>query len=319
MSSDNAIKKTMPSPGNPPFWYGSFSAVWVYLPVPLAVLDDLLQGENENLRAFAFQDLGKSMGLMNFNFMTYGADSGINDPAAYADILKPISYNDKPPASFGVEPTHECEINILSYSAARKAQVPFGLSSSDFIRGHDHTKTIGNYRLWVPCDDRIAVYWGMHNFGENKLMTPPFVYQMPCWNNSSQPVWDVKIPAPMGEPAGNTLFHFVADDLKGRPGVEQGNQSEIIDLSLWPHAEEKPDTRRLVASRRNAFGVYNILTRDSKERMPGFELNIGNSSHVLVSELHRMLDQGGAIEPAGMMTYFSQPAVSESSLYYFDI
>ena len=145
---------------------------------------------------------------MNINFMTYGSDSGVNDPQSYADFTKPITYDSPMPASMGIEPTHECEINILSYSAAREAQVPFGLSSSEFIKGKDHTKTIGNYRLWVPCDDRIAVYWGMHNFGENKLMTHPFSYTYPAMSSPGRDTWDFTIPGVVEEAPDKKLFQF---------------------------------------------------------------------------------------------------------------
>jgi hypothetical protein len=324
MTESKSVLNTMPTPKNPPFWYGSFSALWVYFPVPISVLDDILGTQSASLKAFKFDDLskdGQDMGLMNINFMTYSSDSGVNDPQSYYDITKTINYGDDAPAGMGVEPTHECEINIVSYSDAKSAQTPFGLSSSGFIRGHDHTKTIGNYRLWVPCDDRIAVYWGMHNFGENKLMTYPFTYQNPSLNNPTCTTWNFTIPASMSESSANTLFSLEIDDLEGRTGVVSSNQSEIIDFSLYPHSESKPTPtqQRLVASRRNIFGAFKCMTNDSGGTMPTCKFSNGDSAHAVVADLGKMLGTGQMLQPAGVMTFFTAPVIAESSLYYADI
>lgn len=318
MTESDGVHRAMPTPGNPPFWYGSFSALWVYYAVPIAVLDPILATQSASLKAFAFDDLAtdEPMGMMNINFMAYSSDSGVNDPQAYADITKPITYGDNPPASLGTEPTHECEINIVSYGAERRAQTPFGLSSSDFILGRDHTKTIGNYRLWVPCDDRIAVYWGMHNFGENKVMTHPFTYTTPALNNLTCTRWDLTIPAPVTEPAGGRLFSLQIDDLDGRAGVVASNQSEILDFSLYPHREEGVG-QRLVGSRRNIFGAFRCMTKASGGTMPTPDLDIGSSSHGIVGDLKKVFR--AKRETCGVMTYATPPVIAESSLYYADI
>ncbi|MEL7091263.1 MAG: hypothetical protein AAFN94_05970 [Pseudomonadota bacterium] len=299
--------------------------MWVYLPVPIATLNEILGTQCDSLAAFPFEDLsaGGDMGLMNINFMTYASDSGVNDPQSYADITKPITFHDPMPASMGIEPTHECEINIVSYSRAKEAQTPFGLSSSQFIEGRDHTKRIGNYRLWVPCDDRIAVYWGMHNFGENKLMTYPFVYNNPAPNNPGRDLWDFTIPATVDEPANETLFALKVQDIAEGPGVVASNQSEIIDFSLYPHAATNPPQQRLVASRRNVFGQFKCMTMDSAKAagmaIPPCELTIGNAAHQAVSDLKTMLSTSNTLQPVGLMTYGSQPVIAESSLYFADI
>ena len=326
MATNDTLSDKIPAVGKPPFLYGSFSAIWVYFRVPLATLNQILAKQSGALQAFPFADLsegGLDFGLMNINFMTYSSDSGVNDPQSYADILKPPPPGDDAPASMGIEPTHECEINILSYAKARAAQTPFGLTSSQFIQGRDHTKTLGNYRLWVPCDDRIAVYWGMRNFGENKVMTYPFTYNNPAPNNPARTCWDFTIPAPVGEPETSTLFRVLVDDLAGGPGVVGANQSEIIDFSLYPHAATNPPSQRLVASRRNVFGLFTCMTLDSAAAaglaLPDCSVKLGNSSHPIVADLAAMLGGSGQFRPAGMMTYHSQPAVAESALYYADI
>lgn len=326
MGTNDTVSDKIPAVGNPPFLYGSFSAIWVYFRVPVATLNQILAKQSGSLEAFAFSDLsdgGQDYGLMNINFMTYSSDSGVNDPQSYADILKPPPPGDDAPASMGIEPTHECEINIVSYAKARAAQTPFGLTSSQFIQGRDHTKTLGNYRLWVPCDDRIAVYWGMRNFGENKVMTYPFTYNNPAPNNPARTCWDFTIPAPVEEPETNTLFRVSVDDLDGRPGVVGSNQSEIIDFSLYPHAATNPSSQRLVASRRNVFGQFACMTLDSAKAagvaFPDCTVKLGNSTHSMVGDLATMLGGSGQFRPAGLMTYRSAPVIAESALYYADI
>ncbi|MGB7335603.1 MAG: hypothetical protein WBD01_07425 [Salaquimonas sp.] len=328
-AQSNPVTNTIPTPDIAPFWYGSFSALWVYLPVPLATLNAALQSQSSDLVAYKFDDLssgGTDMGMVNINFMTYASDSGINDPQAYADILKPVSINDKnPPASFGIEPTHEVEFNIVASSKSRAAQTPVGLSSHEFIIGRDHTKTIGNYRLWVPCDDRIAVYWGMMHFGENKVMTHPFIYNTPSMNNYLQTTpstrnWGFTIPGPVEDNPVDTMFALTIDDLDGKLGVIDSNQAELIDLSLYPHPSlaTKGVKPRLVASRRNVFGGFKCMTTQSGGTMPGCQLTLGNSSHPMVADMGKLLGSAGNVKPVGVMTYFSPPAVCESSLYYFD-
>jgi hypothetical protein len=206
----------------------------------------------------------------------------------------------------------------VAYPKARESMVPQGLTSSEFIIGRDHTKTIGNYRLWVPCDDRIAVYWGMHNFGENKVMTHPFTYVNPALNNSGCTKWDFTIPGPIEGNSSDTLFRLMVADLDNMPGVEPGDQSEIIDLSLIPHKAEKPASQRLVASRRNIFGQFKCLTREAKVAMPEFEIKIGNADHPMIGALKAMFDSSGTYTPVGLMTYRTPPVISESSLYYVD-
>ncbi|MEL7164664.1 MAG: hypothetical protein AAGL96_04255 [Pseudomonadota bacterium] len=297
----------------------------MYFPVPVSALNGILANQSDSLAAFPFADLsdGEEMGLMNINFMTYASDSGQNDPQSYLDITKPITFNDPPPPGMGIEPTHECEINIVSYARAKPDQTPFGLTSSQFIQGRDHTKTIGNYRLWVPCDDRIAVYWGMHNFGENKLMTYPFVYNNPAPNNPGRDTWDFTIPATLDEPADRTLFSLSIPDIGTSPAMVPSNQSEIIDFSLYPHAATNPAQQRLVGSRRNVFGMFKCVTLDSAKAanvaMPTCNVTLGNAAHQAVSDLKTMLSACDPTRPAGVMTYGSQPVIAESSLYFADI
>jgi hypothetical protein len=312
----NQVNSTMPAGDGPAFWYASFVSLWLYYQADADLLDKLLADAGTQLKAFRFD--GK--GLVNIDFMSYGSHSGMNDPRAYAQILQPVDLNAKDgPPGFGVEPTNECEFNIVSYPLARTDQTPIGLSLADFLAGNDRTKTIGSYRLYVPCDDRIAVYWGSRNFGENKVMTHPFLYNVPSFNNPGQTRWRFAIPGTVDEPYAPNVdavtcqpFMFSADvDISAvRPTI--ASSSEIIDYSLITDGTD----RRLAGSRRNVFGAF--FTYDLKGAS-GWQatLTLGDSRHPLVAAMRAIL--GNNPVPVAAQTFQSQPVVAESAPYYADI
>lgn len=307
----------MPGNGNPPFYYASFTGIWVYYLVDLNKLNTALATSAPGFQAF---DFGGGKGLANINFMNYAGHSGQNDPNAYIDILKPVSTAPTAPypASFGVEPTNECEFNIVCFPKARAKQVPFGLSVTDYVSGADHTKTIGNFRVGVPSDDRIAVFWGTRNFGENKIMTHPFLYNVPSPNNPGQTAWQFTVPGLVAE-----AFNFNPATLTCQPymfymNVDVSNlvafdcnSSEIIDYSMY--SDTGP--LRPAGSRRNLFGIFRgyDLTKGTPKSIA---LGIGNSTSPLVSTMGGLIGQAPAV---AVQTFHSHPAVAESSMYYVDL
>lgn len=315
-----------PPPYNPPFWYGSFSGLWVYYLVDLTKLNAALP---LNGTAFQAYDFGNGKGLVNVNLMNYAGHSGQNNPQAYLDILKPVNPNGTVyPASLGVEPSNECEFNIVCTPTARAAQVPVGMSIADYIAGNDHTKTLGNYRLYVPCDDRIAVYWGTQNYGENKVMTHPFLYNLPSLNNTSatgskgQTAWQFVVPGTVMEAftfnfnppqiSCNPFMFSVNFDCSNVPSYPS-NVSEIIDYSLVsvPSVGWRP-----VGSRRNLFGTFKAY--DLVATKPTLaQLIIGNSTHPLTPLMGSMISP--ATKPVAAQIFHSQPVIAESGQYYVDL
>ena len=308
--------RTMPSGDNPPFYYASFAGLWIYYLVDLKTLNSVLSQVSKGFTAY---DFGNGKGLANINFMTYAGHSGVNDPQAYIDILKPVNPLGGPmPASLGVEGSNECEFNIVCAPTARAAQTPVGLSVADYIAGNDHTKTIGNFRVGVPCDDRIAVYWGSVNFGERKIMTHPFLYNVPSPNNPGQPVWQFTVPGAVAEPfsfnaSTNTCkpFMFTVGFDASNLVPTTSNASEIIDYSLF--AEN--GVTRPVGSRRNVLGMFSAY--DLVQTPPNAaRLLMGDSTHPVVNLMGTVLSGAPAV---AAQTFQSQPAVAESSMYYVDL
>lgn len=311
-------------PFNPPFWYGSFAGLWVYYQVDIDKLNSMLASQTSSFRAF---DFGGGKGLVNINFMTYAGHSGQNDPQAYIDMLKPVDPASKiAPPSLGVEASNECEFNIVCYPQARKLQVPFGLGVGDFVAGNDHTKTLGNYRLAVPCDDRIAVYWGINNFGENKVMTHPFLYNVPTLNNTpaagnaGQAVWLFTVPGTVGEAFKFNSAQFTCDPFMFTLSLDCSNSpsfpcnvSEIIDYSMSAGAAP---ASRPTGSRRNVFGSF--VGHDFGTTAPRMsKLTIGNSVHPLVKIMKTLLQPDA--KPIAAQIFQSQPVIAESAPYYVDI
>jgi hypothetical protein len=190
----------------------------------------------------------------------------------------------------------------------------------DLIAGNDHTKTIGNYRVYVTCDDRIAVYWGVRNFGENKVMTHPFLFNVPSPNNPDQTGWAFTVPGTIDEAFGYDPakplqcdpFIYALDFDASNVAPKICNPSEIIDYSLI----RENGAMRPVGSRRNVFGpflAYDLAKVAAKRAI----LTYGNSRHPLV-ELARSL-LGAQPVPVAAQSFQSQPVVAESSLYYVDV
>jgi hypothetical protein len=312
----------MPSSDGAPFYYASFAGVWVYQLVDFAAASALLKAQAPG---FAPYDFGGGKALANLNVMMYAGHSGQNDPQAYIDILKPINPTGTVyPASLGVEGSNECEFNIVCFPTARLNQVQMGMSVMDFVAGKDHTKLLGNFRVGVPCDDRIAVYWGTQNFGENKIMTHPFLYNVPSPNNSDfttgLPItsWKVIVPGAVAEAFNFSFANFTCSphmlslsvDVSSL-SAQLGNASEIIDYSLFTQNNKT----RPVGSRRNVFGTFKAYDLGTKGA--GYAVvSIGDSAHPLVSTMQKLL-VGAPI--VAVQTFQSQPVIAESSLYYVDL
>jgi hypothetical protein len=308
----------MPASDGPPYYYAFLSSLWLYYEVDPAKLDAELARSAPGFSAYR---LDNGRGLVNLNFFSCAALIGQNDPRAYADILKPVDPSSKTmPAGLGVEITNECEFNIVAYPTARAAQTPKGMKLGDLIAGNDHTKTIGNYRVYVTCDDRIAVYWGVRNFGENKVMTHPFLFNVPSPNNPGQLGWSFTVPGTIDEafdydpakPLKCDPFIFALDFDASNVAPKICNPSEIIDYSL---IRETGGTRP-VGSRRNVFGPF--LSYDlAKTAAKRAVLTYGKSRHPLVELARGLL--GAEPVPVAAQTFQSQPVVAESSLYYVDV
>src|SRR6478672_7718125 len=128
-----------------PFWYSSLQSFWLYFPARRDLVEALLPElpARHGLRLAEFDDL-PDRALVSLDFQAY--TSGGNNYLGF---------------------THEVEFNVYVYPESRLPSVPL-MSVRDYLLGRDQTKTIGGFRLHVPCDNPNAVHAGQQNFGERK-------------------------------------------------------------------------------------------------------------------------------------------------------
>jgi hypothetical protein len=222
-------------PGYFPFYYAGIQSLWVWWLVELKLLDKMLAGVGMKAARFAN---GGDMGLVNLNFFS-------------AACL----YGSGQPGNPGVGGFNETELNIVAYPKAVADAVPDSYTVEDFLLQGDPTKRIGNYRLWVACDNAIAVAAGQQRYFENKFLAA-YDYDVPNLNNDPAQQayeWTAYDAAEIaGHKKPPAFIYKGTADLTGltpRPA----NPSEWIDLSF------DAKSKRPVASRRNYLGLHDCF------------------------------------------------------------
>ena len=257
-----------------PFFYGTLACVWGFFPAATDVLARFLDGTG--LRVASIDGAG----LACLNFQRYLASSDTE-----------------------LEATVEVEFNIVAYPASREAAAPM-LSLAEYVGGADTTKTVGNYRLHVACDDKEAIKYGKLFFGEPKFEAT-FKYKVPDLNAPDSTTWTVQCDAV--EPPGGEVFTLRVADLGGRPAVP-ANSSEIVQYSVL--------NGRPICSRWNIFGVSRMVLLDSRGPAP-LSLSLSTQSrHPMAVDMLAIL--GREPRAAAVQTYFSPPAASIGRPAYAD-
>jgi Acetoacetate decarboxylase (ADC) len=129
-----------------PFWYASLQSFWLYYRVDPELLRERLPA-------------GRGLEVALFEF-------GGGDHAGLAS-LDLQRYTGHGPTY--LETTDEVEFNVYVYPRARVPDVPL-MTWQQYLLGTDQTKTIGGYRLHVPCDNQTAVLAGRELYGEPKYL-----------------------------------------------------------------------------------------------------------------------------------------------------
>ena len=83
------------------------------------------------------------IGAVNINFFNAAAMYGMGSPG-----------------NQGIGGFNETEVNIVGYATRVADKVEEGMSLTQYLTTGDVTKRLGNYRVWVACDDPIAVAAG---------------------------------------------------------------------------------------------------------------------------------------------------------------
>jgi hypothetical protein len=281
-NTTSTFDKNIPIPSALSFYYAGIAANWLWYEADL-----------ETLRAYL-----EPVGMSPYDFGGYGAVN-INFFNALA------FYGVGQPGNQGLGGFNETEVNIAAFATKVADNVPQGISLDDFLTTGDPTKRIGNYRVWVACDDPVAVACGIQVFMENKFLVS-YDYDVPGANNQK--------PAPKQFLSQWTCYddksatiYGLEMNLEGFSPVP-GNMSEVIDLSF------DKATRRPVGSRRNFLGMFDTYLQ--KRVGDGVKLEFGNSTHPMKHDMEQLI---GASRVHAIQTYRSPTCIAEAAGFYADL
>jgi hypothetical protein len=273
---------TISVPTSTTFYYAGIQAIWLWWLVDLK----LLQSYVDPYEITAY-DFGGGNGAVNVNFFNAVAMYGTGTPG-----------------NQGVGGFNETELNVVGFATKVAVNVPMGIALHDFLATGEPTKRVGNMRLWVACDDAVAVAAGRQVYFENKFLTP-YSYTVPGLNSPAPPAlykWTCH------DPNNQKISIYGATvDLSGLSPTP-GNMSEWIDLSF------DAKSRRPVGSRRNYFGMYNTYLLSSGNK--AVRLQIGSSKHPMRTDMQKLI---GSRSPAAIQTFSSPTCIAEAAGYYADL
>jgi len=274
-----------------PFWYSSLQSFWLYYPARRDLVEALLPElpAGHGLRLAEFDDL-PDRALVSLDFQAYTSGG-----ASYLGF------------------TREVEFNVYVYPESRLPSVP-RMSLREYLLGRDQTKTIGGFRLHVPCDNPVAVEAGQENFGEPKWLAA-FDYTVPSLNAGGGTTWmyGVYEPQPTDTPPGTPpdpktmifqvdakLHDLVPEPSNLSPLIEYGtrtlDQQEVLAANYW-----------------NFFGWFDTYFL-SEEEGRRFDLTMGPSidHHRLHQDVRTII---GTQAPLAAQTFTSAPVSSESQAW----
>jgi hypothetical protein len=269
----------LPQGFNEPFWYGSLQSFLLFYEVdPEAVAARLpnLPG-NEGLDVALFGPDRSALASLHFQAYTGHGPSYL-------------------------EYVHEVEFNIYGFPRARVPDVP-ALTLEEFLAGQDQTKTIGGYRLHVPCDNENAVKAGIGLFGEPKYLAQ-FAYSVPTLNDPTVVTWDYSVFQAAAGGAQGPLVYSISADLQGLAPAP-GNPSALIEYGVVEHTGRK----RLIANLWNFYGPFQTY-RLGGEDAARVSLGYGPSPDPqgLLADLQALV---GSATPVAAQVFTSAPVSSE--------
>jgi hypothetical protein len=216
-------------------------------------------------------------------------------------------YGQGQPGNQGLGGFSETELNIAAFATKVAANVPQGITLDQFLTSGDPTKRVGNYRVWVACDDAIAVACGRQVFMENKFLAP-YTYNVPGPNNPRPAPDQFTYDWTLHDPDKNAVTIYQASlNLAGLSPVP-GNMSEIIDLSF------DEVSRRPVGSRRNYLGMFDTYLQPAVSK--AVTLSYGESKHAMRHDMERLI---GKKRPSALQLFQSPTCIAEAAGYYADL
>jgi hypothetical protein len=263
-----------------PFWYASLQSFWLYYRVePEKLRGRLPDGAGLEVALFDFGG-GETAGLASLDFQRYTGHG----------------------PTF-LETTDEVEFDFYVYPRVRVPQVPL-MTWQEYLLGTDQTKTIGGYRLHVPCDNPIAVEAGKGLYGEPKYLAV-FDYTVPSLNGPPSSAWSYQVFQSLGPmdphlPANGPLIYGLQCDLTGIAS-QPASPSPLIEYGVLDG--------RLVANFWDFYGPFDTYMG------PTAELTLGTDPDP-TGTLTDVQELIGASQPIAAQVYTSPPASAESRGWY---
>lgn len=261
-------------------------------------------------------------------YLPEGFEAAVFDDGMGAVGLNPMTYGSH--LENMVEATTEAELNVVAYPSDRAGAVPT-ISFEDFLKGAEQTKTMGNFRVWVPCNDPFAVQAGKQTFGENKFVTtlnysfpgpnsPATAWRFRACDPDHPPVSPDNPPAQGGNvdqacdasDPDNYIFYMSADvsDPAGLTVVD-GSVSPIVDYSV--RADQPGGPLRPGGSFRNVLGALRTYLPGSGAL--NVQVTTGTSTHDMTAAVKALVEGQPC---AGVQIFQSLPPVIESRPFYAD-
>jgi hypothetical protein len=274
----------LPTGFQEPFWYASLQSFWLYYRVDAELLREKLPEDSGlEVALFDFGD-GDLSGLASIDFQRYTGHGP--------------SY---------LETTDEVEVNVYAYPQARVPEVPL-MSWEQYLEGADQTKTIGGYRLHVPCDNQIAVLAGRNLYGEPKYLAV-FEYGVPSLNGEPSASWDYHVFQDLGgepdpsrphTPVKGPLIYHLTCDLAGASAVP-ASPSPLIEYGVLDG--------RLVANFWDFYGPFDTYLSVRATIEYGTE-------HDETGTLRDLRQLIGHSQPIAAQVYTSPPVSAENRGWY---
>jgi Acetoacetate decarboxylase (ADC) len=280
---------SLPEGFQEPFWYASLQSFWLYYRVE----PDLIRDRLPDLPAVE----GLEVALFDFG-------GGDRAGLASLDLQRYTGHGQQ-----YLETTDEVEFNVYAYPQARVPQVPL-MTWQQYLLGTDQTKTIGGYRLHVPCDNQIAVLAGRELYGEPKYLAV-FDYTVPSLNGPATSAWTYQVYQDLGDPPDPShphtpvkgpLIYGLDCDLGGVPAVP-ASPSPLIEYGVLD--------QRVVANFWDFYGPFDTYMGEGLRA----DITLGTAP----DPTHTLRDVKALIgdsQPIAAQVYTSPPVSAESRGWY---
>lgn len=270
------------------FNYGSLQSMMTFFSVDPSVVTPLLKGTG------LVPGIFDGMALVNLNFERYAGFGG--NYSTYVD---------------------EVEFNVVVYPSFRAGTEP-ALSVEEYLNGDDQSKTYGNYRINVPCDNPPAVKAGSEKYGEVKFVAS-FDFVVPDINAPEVTTWWIRCYPGVKAPKSQTPYIF---DLKvdttgvGFPAPSTSAFSPVPAYANLKETKGKDKGKKfMITSSRVIFGLFTSwYVKSTKDKPFGplpdesVELTVGNAKHTMQKEMAAVFK--GNPPAVGILLYDSLPAAS---------